>query len=215
MTAKPDRRGRRSFGALLMAAIVIAMTGGAGAGEVTEGQILQALTPKKPLTRSLSMAPPRETTLSATDSSFIDTVRNRATRSLSTGERQQIATIADQRPSIDLEINFDYDSATIGARAKPAVEALGRALTNPDLKGSTFLLAGHTDAAGSEAYNQTLSERRADAVKQYLVEKFGIAGNDLLTAGYGKTRLKKPDAPRDAANRRVQVVNMQPKTAAK
>ncbi|HWV96543.1 MAG TPA: OmpA family protein [Xanthobacteraceae bacterium] len=191
------------------------MTGGAGAGEVTEGQILQALTPKKPLTRSLSMAPPRETTLSATDSSFIDTVRNRATRSLSTGERQQIATIADQRPSIDLEINFDYDSATIGARAKPAVEALGRALTNPDLKGSTFLLAGHTDAAGSEAYNQTLSERRADAVKQYLVEKFGIAGNDLLTAGYGKTRLKKPDAPRDAANRRVQVVNMQPKTAAK
>lgn len=215
MTAKPDRRGRRSFGALLMAAIVIAMTDGAGAGEVTEGQILQALTPKKPLTRSLSMAPPRETTLSATDSSFIDTVRNRATRSLSTGERQQIATIADQRPSIDLEINFDYDSATIGARAKPAVEALGRALTNPDLKGSTFLLAGHTDAAGSEAYNQTLSERRADAVKQYLVEKFGIAGNDLLTAGYGKTRLKKPDAPRDAANRRVQVVNMQPKTAAK
>jgi len=215
MTAKPDRRGRRSFGALLTAAIVIVMTGGAGAGEVTEGQILQALTPKKPLTRSLSMAPPRETTLSATDSSFIDTVRNRATRSLSTGERQQIATIADQRPSIDLEINFDYDSATIGARAKPAVEALGRALTNPDLKGSTFLLAGHTDAAGSEAYNQTLSERRADAVKQYLVEKFGIAGNDLLTAGYGKTRLKKPDAPRDAANRRVQVVNMQPKTAAK
>ncbi|MBN8983849.1 MAG: OmpA family protein [Rhizobiales bacterium] len=194
----------------------MAMSGGmANAGEVSEGQILQALTPKKPLTRSLSMTPPPEAATSPTDARFIDTVRNRTTRSLSTGERQQIATIADQRPSIDLEINFDYNSATIGARAKSAVEALGRALTNPDLKGSTFLLAGYTDAAGSDAYNQTLSERRADAVKHYLVEKFGIAGTDLVTIGYGETRLKKPDAPLDAANRRVQVVNMQNKTASK
>jgi outer membrane protein OmpA-like peptidoglycan-associated protein len=194
----------------------MAMSGGmANAGEVSEGQILQALTPKKPLTRSLSMTPPPEAATSPADARFIDTVRNRTTRSLSTGERQQIATIADQRPSIDLEINFDYNSATIGARAKSAVEALGRALTNPDLKGSTFLLAGYTDAAGSDAYNQTLSERRADAVKHYLVEKFGIAGTDLVTIGYGETRLKKPDAPLDAANRRVQVVNMQNKTASK
>ncbi len=213
--ANPSKRHHRgAFRSLLALGMLAAIGGGiAVAGEATESQILQALKPK-PLTRSLSMAPPRETATSPTDARFIDTVRNRATRSLSSGERQQIATIADQRPSIDLEINFDYDSATIGAQARSAVEALGRALTNPDLKGSTFLLAGHTDAAGSDAYNQTLSERRADAVKQYLVEKFGIPATDLVTAGYGETRLKKPDAPRDAANRRVQVVNMQNKTAA-
>ena len=52
-------------------------------------------------------------------------------------------------------------------------------------------------------------------VKHYLVEKFGIAGNDLVTVGYGETRLKKPEAPRDAANRRVQVVNMQNQTASR
>ncbi|MGB3445875.1 MAG: OmpA family protein [Xanthobacteraceae bacterium] len=214
IASKQQQRGM--LGSFLSIGALIVMTGGAAiAGEVTEGQILQALTPNKPLTRSLSMAPPRETATSATDNQFIDTVRNRATRSLSSGERQQIATIADQRPSIDLEINFDYNSATIGAQAKSAVEALGRALTNPDLKGATFLLAGYTDAAGSDAYNQTLSERRADAVKHYLVEKFGIAGNDLVTVGYGETRLKKPDAPRDAANRRVQVVNMQNQTASR
>ena len=171
---------------LLAAGLLTTLTlGAAGAGEVTEGQILQALTPKKPLTRSLSMAPPAETATSTTDGRFIDTLRNRTTRSLSSGERQQVATIADSRPSIDLEINFEYNSAVIGAQARPSVEALGRALTNPDLKGSTFLLAGHTDAAGGDAYNQTLSERRADAVKQYLVDKFGIATNDLVTAGYG------------------------------
>lgn len=216
MAIASDRRGRGALRSLLTVGVLIATSGGAAlAGEATEGQILQALTPKKPLTRSLSMTPPPEATTNPADTRFIDTVRNRATRSLSSGERQQIATIADQRPSIDLEINFDYNSATIGAAAKSAVEALGRALTNPDLKGSTFLLAGYTDAAGSDAYNQTLSERRADAVKHYLVEKFGIAGTDLVTVGYGETRLKKPDAPLDAANRRVQVVNMQNKTAAK
>ncbi|MGX9390594.1 OmpA family protein [Nitrobacteraceae bacterium UC4446_H13] len=216
MAIASKRHGRDTLRSLLIIGVLTAMSGGvANAGEVSEGQILQALTPKKPLTRSLSMTPPPEAATSPTDARFIDTVRNRATRSLSTGERQQIATIADQRPSIDLEINFDYNSATIGAQAQSAVEALGRALTNPDLKGSTFLLAGYTDAAGPDAYNQTLSERRADAVKHYLVEKFGIAGNDLVTIGYGETRLKKPDAPLDAANRRVQIVNMQNKTASK
>lgn len=216
MANRSKRHPRGAFRSLLALGMLAAMGSGlATAAEVSESQILQALKPAaRPLTRSLSMAPPRETATSPTDTRFIDTVRNRATRSLSTGERQQIATIADQRPSIDLEINFDYNSATIGAQARSAVEALGRALTNPDLKGSTFLLAGHTDAAGPDAYNQTLSERRADAVKQYLVEKFSIPAADLVTAGYGETRLKKPDAPRDAANRRVQVVNMQHKTAA-
>lgn len=199
---------------LLTIGVLAAITGSAAiAGEVTEGQILQALKPKSELTRGLSMTPPAEATTNPVDSRFIDTLRNRDTRSLSMGEREQIATIADQRQSIDLEINFEYNSATIGAQARSAVDALGRALSNPDLKGSTFLLAGYTDAAGTEPYNQSLSERRADAVKRYLIQKFGIAGKDLVTVGYGKTRLKKPDVPLDAANRRVQVVNMQNKTA--
>lgn len=216
MAATPKRQGLSTLCSILAISVLMTMNPAiATAGEATEGQILQALTPKKPLTRSLSTAAPAQTAPSATDSRFVDTLRNRTTRSLSSGERQQIATITDNRPSIDLEINFDYNSATIGAQARSSVEALGRALINPELKGSTFLLAGHTDAAGSDAYNQSLSERRADAVKQYLIDKFSIAASDLVTAGYGKSRLKKPDAPLDGANRRVQVVNLANKTASK
>lgn len=216
MAATPKRQGLNTLCSILAISVLMTMNPAiATAGEATEGQILQALTPKKPLTRSLSTAAPAQTAPSATDSRFVDTLRNRTTRSLSSGERQQIATITDNRPSIDLEINFDYNSATIGAQARSSVEALGRALINPELKGSTFLLAGHTDAAGSDAYNQSLSERRADAVKQYLIDKFSIAASDLVTAGYGKSRLKKPDAPLDGANRRVQVVNLANKTASK
>jgi outer membrane protein OmpA-like peptidoglycan-associated protein len=56
----------------------------------------------------------------------------------------------------------------------PQVTELGKALTSEDLKARTFILSGFTDAKGSETYNQGLSERRADAVKQFLSEKYGI-----------------------------------------
>jgi outer membrane protein OmpA-like peptidoglycan-associated protein len=189
----------------------------AGDTNVTEDQILQALAPpKKPLTRGLSVGPQADPAKVAAEGVFVQKLRNRATRSLSSGEREEIATIAKEKPNIDLEINFDYNSADISTRSMPSVQALGKALTNPDLKGSTFVVAGYTDAAGGEAYNQDLSERRADAIKRYLTDKFGIAGSDLVTVGYGKTKLKDPDHPMAEANRRVQVVNLQNKeTAAK
>ncbi len=183
--------------------------------DVTEDQIVRALAPaKKPLTRSLSVGPQADPAAVAAEGKFVQTIRNRTTRSLSAGEREEIATIAKDKPNIDLEINFDYNSADISAKSLPSVQALARALTNPDLKGSTFLVAGYTDAAGGEAYNQDLSERRANSIKHFLVDKFGIAGTDLVTVGYGKTMLKDPSQPMAEANRRVQVVNMTNKATA-
>jgi outer membrane protein OmpA-like peptidoglycan-associated protein len=184
---------------------------------VTEDQILRALAPeKKPLTRGLSIGPQTATqpAVSATENKFVQKIRGRSTRSLSSAEREEIAAIVKDKPKIDLEINFDYNSAEISARSLPSVEALGRALTNNDLKGSTFVVAGHTDAAGTEIYNQDLSERRADSIKRYLVDKYGINGTDLVAVGYGKSKLKDPSQPLAEANRRVQVVNMENKATA-
>lgn len=195
--------------------MVSAMAAGLGtafaADDATEDQILRALAPKKPLTRSLSMNPPAA---NPAEGQFVDSLRNRRTRSLSSGEREQIASIAKDKPNIDLEITFDYNSADISAKAQPAVAALGKALSNPELRGSTFVVAGHTDAVGGETYNQDLSERRADAIKRVLVEKYGIAGTDLVTVGYGKAKPKDSANPSDPANRRVQVVNMVNKATA-
>src|SRR5271154_1999859 len=156
----------------------------AGDDNVTEDQIVRALAPpKKPLTRGLSIGPDTtvDPAVTAAETKFVSTIRGRTTRSLSNTEREEIATIAKDKPNIDLEITFDYNSADISQKSMPAVQALGRALTNPDLKGSTFVVAGHTDAAGSEGYNQDLSERRADAIKRYLTDKYGIVGSDLVT----------------------------------
>ncbi len=205
------------FNGLSIATIgaALSMTAGlAFAGDtVSADKILGALKPK-PLTRGLSVAPV-DTAEQAKVSSFVDTLRNRKTRSLSLGERQEIAEIAATKPKIDLEIRFDYNSADISKESVSAVQELGKALSNADLKGSTFVVAGHTDAMGGESYNQDLSERRADTIKKYLTDKYGIVGANLVTVGYGKTQPKDPNAPMDPANRRVQVVNMDTKTASK
>ena len=148
------------------------------------------------------------------ETKFVTSVRGRTTRSLSVSEREEIAAIVKDKPKIDLEITFDYNSADISAKSISSVQALGRALSNAELKGSTFVVAGHTDAAGGEEYNQNLSERRADSIKKYLVDKFGINGSDLVTVGYGKSKLKDPAQPLAEANRRVQVVNMETKVTA-
>ena len=183
---------------------------------VTEDQILRALVPeKKPLTRGLSAGPQQvDQAAVAAEGQFVQKIRGRSTRSLSFSEREEIAAIVKDKPKIDLEINFEYNSADISARSMASVQALGRALSNSDLKGSTFVVAGHTDAAGGEGYNQDLSERRADSIKRYLVEKYGVNGTDLVTVGYGKSKLKEPGQPMAEANRRVQVVNMENKATA-
>jgi outer membrane protein OmpA-like peptidoglycan-associated protein len=207
----------RSTLQIIRTALVIgaALSFGAGvafaAEAVTEDQIIRALAPKKPLTRSLSASRPAA---DPADRTFVETLRNRPTRSLSSGEREQIAAMAMDKPNIDLEITFEYNSANISRKAGPAVEALGKALSNPELKGATFVVAGHTDSIGSEPYNQDLSERRADTIKRVLVEKYGVAGADLVTVGYGESKPKMAANPTDASNRRVQVVNMTSQTTA-
>ena len=212
MTRFNERKFAKSIVAM---GALLSMTGLALAGDdVTAATIVRALQPK-PLTRSLSLEPAADPATVAAEGHFVDTLRNRRTRSLSSGEREEIATIAADKPNIDLEITFEYNSADISASSLSSVQALGRALSDPNLKGSTFVVAGHTDSAGTEGYNQDLSERRADVIKRYLIEKFGIASNDLVTVGYGKSKPKDPNAPMDPANRRVQVVNMENKTASR
>ncbi|MCC6778706.1 MAG: OmpA family protein [Hyphomicrobiales bacterium] len=191
---------------MALAASLTLQSAGIAAEQLSAEDIIRALKPPR-VTRGLT-ASPAEAATNAEQSKFIDGLRNRATRSLSNDEREKIVSIAKSKPSIDLEINFDYNSATIGNKAAPQVTALGQALSSADLKGSTFILAGHTDAKGGDTYNQGLSERRADAVKNYLLQKYGIDGGHLVTAGYGKSQLKNTGTPYSAENRRVQIINI-------
>jgi outer membrane protein OmpA-like peptidoglycan-associated protein len=195
----------------------LSMTAGlAVAGEVVSADQISKALQTKPLTRGLSTGSQQIDTATQTkETKFVDGLRNRKTRSLSLSEREEIAQIASSKPKIDLEIRFDYNSADISKDSTQAVQELGKALSQASLKGQTFVVAGHTDAVGGDEYNQGLSERRADTIKRYLTDKYGINGSDLVTVGYGETKPKDASTPTDPANRRVQVVNMETKTASK
>ncbi|SEG73377.1 OmpA family protein [Methylobacterium sp. 190mf] len=113
-------------------------------------------------------------------------------------------------PSIDLTINFHYDSAKLGGEEMLVLKRLGTALQDPRLAGYSFLIAGHTDAKGSEQYNQRLSEARAKTARDHLIFFYDIDPRRLQAVGYGKSKLIAPDQPESAANRRVQIVNLGP-----
>jgi outer membrane protein OmpA-like peptidoglycan-associated protein len=170
--------------------------------------LVDALKPKTK-TRGLDLsAAAAEQARSEKRKKYFDVLRTKGTRGLSVDEKNDLPAVVSDRPSVDLEVYFDYDSSAITVAAKPTLTSLGKALQAKELKGQSFLLAGHTDGTGDRNYNQDLSERRAASVKQFLIENFGVSESELVATGFGQTQLKIPSDPAAAQNRRVQVINV-------
>jgi outer membrane protein OmpA-like peptidoglycan-associated protein len=105
--------------------------------------------------------------------------------------------------ALSLPIHFAFDSAAIASTARPQLDALaaGIKLLPPT---QSVVVEGHTDAVGTESYNLELSQRRAAAVKDYLVSVHGIEATRLKDVGYGEFRPIQGKDPNAAENRRVQ-----------
>lgn len=124
------------------------------------------------------------------------------------------AKVTDTEIRIDLaaDVLFDFDKAAIKKEAEPSLQKVATVLkANPDAK---VAIEGHTDGKGADAYNQTLSEQRAAAIKQWLVTNAQVGGANITTRGWGKTKPvthnAKPDGSDDpegrAKNRRVEII---------
>ncbi|PIE55880.1 MAG: hypothetical protein CSA34_06970 [Desulfobulbus propionicus] len=110
---------------------------------------------------------------------------------------------------IDLNVNFAFDSDQLTASGKKQVAEIAKALNTPSLQADRFLLEGHTDGVGSEAYNIDLSMRRALTVSHTLQNEYGVKV-EMRTKGYGETRpvaTNETEAGR-AVNRRVSLVRL-------
>ena len=126
------------------------------------------------------------------------------------GVVQSTTTAPPEIPAVSLMIVFDSGSAALSRQAEAVVASLARALATPALAKSRFRIEGHTDAEGDAPMNQALSERRAEAVREVLVTRYGVAPMRLETVGFGETQLlvPTPDGQAEARNRRVQVINL-------
>ncbi|HLM37970.1 MAG TPA: OmpA family protein, partial [Microvirga sp.] len=105
--------------------------------------------PQKPLTRSLSGARPAPMTRQIV---------------VEPGREDQVLKDTRDLPSVNIRITFDYNSDMLTHEGAAALKPLGLALRDERLKSFRFLIGGHTDAIGSDEYNQRLSERRARSV---------------------------------------------------
>lgn len=110
--------------------------------------------------------------------------------------------------SVSLGIQFKLDSYELTDNAQEVLNRLGGALASPKLSEHKFMIEGHTDATGDSMYNQELSEKRAENVKNYLVNVFGIEPTRLEDVGRGETALLDAGNPQNSRNRRVQIINL-------
>jgi outer membrane protein OmpA-like peptidoglycan-associated protein len=106
--------------------------------------------------------------------------------------------------ALGLNILFEFNSTNVVAESIPYLERLGEVLTLPENQGKIVNIIGHTDASGGAAYNQALSEQRALAVGQYLVDVWQVDPNRLGVEGRGKSQPLAGTDPFDGINRRVE-----------
>lgn len=88
--------------------------------------------------------------------------------------------------TISLNIEFDTAKAVVKPEYHGKIAEAAKYLQ--DFPGTTAVVEGHTDARGSDKYNMKLSQARAESVKNYMVDKFGIAASRLTAKGYGESR---------------------------
>jgi outer membrane protein OmpA-like peptidoglycan-associated protein len=104
---------------------------------------------------------------------------------------------------VNLCVTFALNSAALTPQSRSSLDVLIQALTAPDIRGRTVLIAGFADASGNSQANQKLSEARAASVADYLAQH-GVARGAVESHGYGATQLLPDRAPTDPANRRVE-----------
>lgn len=103
---------------------------------------------------------------------------------------------------VNAAIHFAFDSASIMADQRPVLDKMCAVMRKSDIE--LFRIVGHTDAKGSDSYNENLSRLRADEVRRWLIDDCGIAATRLEAFGMGKRFLANPADPAGAENRRVE-----------
>jgi outer membrane protein OmpA-like peptidoglycan-associated protein len=122
-------------------------------------------------------------------------------------------TATEIRIELAADVLFDFDKATIKPEAATALHTVAEIIKDKGT-GRSVRIDGHTDGKGSDAYNQKLSERRADSVRQWLSQKEGLGQVKMTTQGFGATKPVAPNTKKDGSddpdgrqkNRRVEIV---------
>jgi OOP family OmpA-OmpF porin len=123
-------------------------------------------------------------------------------------KRPPIAAELLELPRFMVEVQFDPDASTIRPESYQTLGRIADALCHSTLLRYGFLIVGRTDATGKREYNLTLSQKRADSIRDALVNTFKISPKRLQAVGLGEEQLQDAARPTAAINQQVQVVTV-------
>jgi OOP family OmpA-OmpF porin len=123
-------------------------------------------------------------------------------------KRPPIAAQLLKLPQFAIDVQFDPDTSIIRPESYKTLGRIADVLTSPALLSYVFLIVGHTDASGRRDNNLTLSQRRADSVRDVLVTTFKVSSKRLKAIGLGEEQLLDAAHPTAPVNLQVQVVTV-------
>jgi outer membrane protein OmpA-like peptidoglycan-associated protein len=123
-------------------------------------------------------------------------------------KRPAIAPELTRLPTFNLDIQFDADTPIVKPESYQKLGQLADTLVNSALLNYMFLIVGHTESSGRRENNVLLSQRRADAIRDILVNTFKISSKRLHSLGLGEEQLLDPARPNAAANNQTQIMTL-------
>lgn len=123
-------------------------------------------------------------------------------------KRPPIAPELNKLPSFNVDIQFDTDTPIVRPESYQTIGRLADTLVNSALLNYTFLIVGHVESTGRRDHNVFLSQRRADAVRDILVNTFKISAKRLQSVGLGEEQLLDPARPNGPANAQTQIMTL-------
>lgn len=132
------------------------------------------------------------------------TANKTQTRSLSFGTPKKDSPIY-----VGLPLKFDFNSSVLSTASLGYLKQLGIMLNLEKMANENIMIVGHTDAVGSEIYNLDLSQRRAQAVKRFLVSHYQVDPVRIQTSGKGESDTLPGKAGHSSINRRVEFYRIQ------
>jgi OmpA-OmpF porin, OOP family len=192
-------RKRRGIGLLAVASIAFAL--------LTQPVRAQTATPASNLVDQL-VGPEThaDIDIAALRQQAVDRIKSRADATAL--ERPPIAPQLLTLPQFTFEVAFDPDSPLIRPQSYQTIGRIADALSDPKLLLYTFLVIDHTEAIGRRDANLTLSQRRADSIREVLAGTFKISRKRLQALGLGEEQLQNSSRPTSPANARAQIVTI-------
>jgi OmpA-OmpF porin, OOP family len=151
---------------------------------------------------------PPDLDLAAIRQEAMDRIKARAKTDAAPLKRPLIAPDLLKLPQFSTEIKFDEDAAVVRPESYRTLGRIADTLYHPSLLGYKFLIVGHTLSTGRRDNNMTLSQRRADVIREVLINTFKISPKRLLTIGLGEEQMLDANRPAAPINQSIQVATL-------